>query len=49
MRRFLLLLAALAVPLAAPVGAQAQATTTIVVNFAAGGSADRWPACWHPK
>ncbi|MBX9752143.1 MAG: tripartite tricarboxylate transporter substrate binding protein [Roseococcus sp.] len=41
MRRALLLLATLAMPPVAPSAAQAQAPTTIVVNFGAGGSADR--------
>jgi tripartite-type tricarboxylate transporter receptor subunit TctC len=41
MRRALLLLAALALPFATSGGASAQSSTTIVVNFAAGGSADR--------
>jgi tripartite-type tricarboxylate transporter receptor subunit TctC len=41
MRRALLLLATLAMPLGAPGAAWGQASTTIVVNFGAGGSADR--------
>ena len=47
MRRALLLLAALALPLAGT--AQAQAPTTIVVNFAAGGSADRMARLLAPE
>lgn len=45
MRRFLLLLATLTFPLAA----QAQAPITIVVNFGAGGSADRMARLMAPE
>lgn len=49
MRRSLLLLAALAMPFAAPGPARAQGPITVVVNFGAGGSADRMARLLAPE